>query len=82
MQATQLREILYLQFSPDYLVNDAGDKEACFVERFGEFGAGTDAHGREWEADAHEEGTFFGGEPLSHTTAKAFFCKTVIIMET
>ena len=39
---------------------DSGDKEAGLVKRFGAFGAGADAHGRERVAHTREEGAFFG----------------------
>ena len=60
---------------------DAGDKEACLVERFGAFGAGADADGGEGVADACEEGAFFGERAAVAYDGECVHLQTVVVVE-
>ncbi len=60
---------------------DARDKEAGLVERFGAFGAGADAHGRERVADTREEGTFFGERAAVAYDGEGVHLQAVVIVE-
>ena len=60
---------------------DAGDKETCLVERFGAFGTGTDAHGRERVAHTREEGTFFGERAAVAHDGERVHLQAVVVME-
>ena len=60
---------------------DARDKEAGLVERFGAFGAGADAHGRERVADTREEGAFFGERAAVAYDGEGVHLQAVVIVE-
>ena len=60
---------------------DTCDKETCLVERFGAFGAGADAHGRERVADTREEGTFFGERAAVAYDGEGVHLQAVVIVE-
>ena len=60
---------------------DARDKEAGLVERFGAFGAGADAHGRERVADACEEGAFFGERAAVAHNGECVHLQAVVVVE-
>ena len=60
---------------------DARDKEAGLVERFGAFGAGADAHGRERVANTREEGAFFGERAAVAYDGEGVHLQAVVIME-
>ena len=60
---------------------DACDKEAGLVERFGAFGAGADAHGRERVTDTREEGAFFGERAAVAYDGEGVHLQAVVIVE-
>ena len=60
---------------------DSGDKEAGLVKRFGAFGAGADAHGRERVAHTREEGAFFGERAAVAHDGERVHLQAVVIEE-
>ena len=60
---------------------DARDKEAGLVERFGAFGAGADAHGRERVANTREEGAFFGERAAVAYDGEGVHLQAIVIVE-
>ena len=60
---------------------DAGDKEACLVERFGAFRAGADADCRERMADTCEEGAFFGERAAVAHDGECVHLQAVVVVE-
>ena len=60
---------------------DAGENEACLVERLGALGRGANTDRREWMADTGEERTLLGKGALIGYDCKCIHLKAVVVVE-